>query len=233
MTALVGVCGFLLLSLVIVALGLVLTKVLTPGPVVRWDESVDRWFALRRAATWNTVTDYASILAGTGTVLAVAGVTAVVLAFKRLWWEVAFIAVGFFIELSTFMMGVLLVNRPRPHVPKMDPVPSTSSYPSGHTAASIVLYVGLAIIISAHTRSRVLHAVLWLIALALVVLVGFSRVYRGMHHPTDVLAGVIVGIGALVFSLMAVRAGRAASDERHHVAPAEDASSRTPRQRVA
>jgi undecaprenyl-diphosphatase len=112
-------------------------------------------------------------------------------------------------------------------------VPSTSSYPSGHTAASIVLYVGLAIIISAHTRSRVLHAVLWLIALALVVLVGFSRVYRGMHHPTDVLAGVIVGIGALVFSLMAVRAGRTASDERHRHAPADEASGQTARQRVA
>jgi membrane-associated phospholipid phosphatase len=231
-TATVGVVGFVVVAAVIVALGLLLTKVLTPGPVARWDEGVDQWFAARRTTTWNTVTDYASILAGTGTVLAIGGVTAVILAIKRLWWELSILVVGFFIELSAFMMGVLLVDRARPHVPHMDPLPTTSSYPSGHTAATIVLYVGVAMIISAHHRSRALHALLWVIALALVVLVGFSRVYRGMHHPTDVLAGVIVGTGALVFSLMAVRAGRAASDDRHAI-PSDDASYRTVHRKVA
>jgi undecaprenyl-diphosphatase len=231
-TVLVAVVGFVVLSLVVVGLGLLLTKVLTPGPVARWDEGVDRWFAARRTATWNTVTDLASILAGTGTVLAIAGVTAVILAIKRRWWEVGLLLTAFALELSTFFMGVLLVERARPHVSHMDPLPLTSSYPSGHTAATIVLYVGLTLIVSAHTRSRVLHALLWVIALALVVLVGFSRVYRGMHHPTDVAAGVIVGTGALVTALLAVRAGRAAAGDRRDER-ADDAGERTNQRRVA
>jgi undecaprenyl-diphosphatase len=212
--ALVAVIGIAVAAALLVVIGLLITKVLTPGPVARWDESVDQWFAARRTATWNTLTDYASILAGTGTVLAIAGVTAMILAFKRLWWEIAFILIGFAVELSGFFIAVLVVNRPRPTVPHMDPLPLTSSYPSGHTAAAIVLYVGLAMIVAAHTRSRVLHTVLYAIAIALVVSVGFSRIYRGMHHPTDVMAGVILGVLALSSALAGVRAGAAAARDR-------------------
>jgi membrane-associated phospholipid phosphatase len=212
--ALVAVIGIAVAAALLAAVGLLMTKVLTPGPVARWDESVDQWFAARRTATWNTLTDYASIFAGTGTVLAIVGVTAVILAFKRLWWEIAFLLIGFAVELSGFFIAVLVVNRPRPSVPHMDPLPLTSSYPSGHTAAAIVLYVGLAMIVAAHTRSRALHGVLYAIAIALVVGVGLSRVYRGMHHPTDVLAGVILGVLALSFALVGARAGAAAARDR-------------------
>ena len=69
-------------------------------------------------------------------------------------------------------------------------------------------------IVAAHTRSRVLHTVLYAIAIALVVGVGFSRIYRGMHHPTDVMAGVILGVLALSSALAGVRAGAAAARDR-------------------
>jgi len=213
--ALVAVIGIVVAAALLVGIGLLITKVLTPGPITRWDESVDQWFAARRTATWNTITDIESILAGTGTVLAIAGVTAVILAFKRLWWEIAFLLIGFAVELSGFGIAVLVVNRPRPSVPHMDPLPATSSFPSGHTAAAIVLYVGLSLIISAHTRSRGLHALLYAIATVLVVGVAFSRIYRGMHHPTDVMAGVMLGTLALTFALAGARAGAAAARDRH------------------
>jgi membrane-associated phospholipid phosphatase len=52
------------------------------------------------------------------------------------------------------------------------------------------------------------------VALAIPALVALSRMYRGMHHPTDVLAAVLVGIGCLVVAVAAARAADAAVRER-------------------
>jgi membrane-associated phospholipid phosphatase len=212
--AAVAVLGYLVLTILLVGIGLILTKLLIPEPVGAWDNSVNRWFVGQRTPTGNTLTDYASILAGTGTVLVIVGATAVILAIRHFWREVGFLLIVFFIEFSVFLTTVMLIDRPRPTVPKLDAVPATSSFPSGHVAASIVLYVGLAILISAHTRHTLIRVVVWVIAVMIVVGVGISRVYRGLHHPTDVFAGLILGVGALLFAVLAIRAADAASRHR-------------------
>ena len=212
--ATVGIVGYVVLAIFLVGIGLILTRVLTPGPIATWDNSVNRWLAAHRTSMGNSVTDYASILAGTGTVLAIAGATSLILAVRRLWREIGFLLVGFLVEFSVFLTAVLLVERPRPAVSKLDGVPATSSFPSGHVAAAIVLYVGLAIVISSHTRSRVVRVLAWALALLFVVGVGISRVYRGLHHPTDVFAGVILGTGAILFAILAIRSADLASRRR-------------------
>jgi membrane-associated phospholipid phosphatase len=209
--AAVAFLGYVVMALLTVGIGLILTKLLIPGAVGAWDNSVDRWFVAQRTPLGNTLTDYASILAGTGTVLAIAGATAVILAIRRLWREIGFLVVVFFIEFSVFLTTVMLIDRPRPSVPKLDVVPSTSSFPSGHVAAAIVLYVGLAILISSHTRHAAIRVLVWVIAVTFVIGVGISRVYRGLHHPIDVFAGVILGIGAILFAILAIRSADAAS----------------------
>jgi undecaprenyl-diphosphatase len=113
-----------------------------------------------------------------------------------------------------FLTTVTLIERPRPSVPKLDGVPSTSSFPSGHVAAAIVLYVGLAILISSRTRNLVIRIVAWAVAVTIVAGVGISRVYRGLHHPIDVFAGVVLGIGAILFAILAIRAAVADSHLR-------------------
>jgi membrane-associated phospholipid phosphatase len=69
--------------------------------------------------------------------------------------------------------------------------PPTSSFPSGHTAATIALGVGLALgLARTHPRHR-LRALSWFLAVAVAVFVLASRLYRGMHWPTDVAASVV------------------------------------------
>lgn len=212
--AAVALLGYVVLAFLLVGIGLILTRLLIPGPVGAWDNSVNAWFAARRTPTWDTVTDYASILAGTGTVLIIAGATSVILSIRRLWREIGFLLVALSIEFSVFLTTALVIARPRPTVVKLDGVPATSSFPSGHVAAAIVLYAGLAILISSHTRHRVIRALVWTIAVTFVIGVGISRIYRGLHHPIDVFASVILGICALLFAILAIRAADAASHRR-------------------
>jgi undecaprenyl-diphosphatase len=67
------------------------------------------------------------------------------------------------------------------------------------------LWVGLAIIVSVDLRRRVIAVIAWPVAAVLALGVAFARAYRGMHHVTDVVAGVTLGLAALAVSLLAVR----------------------------
>jgi membrane-associated phospholipid phosphatase len=111
-------------------------------------------------------------------------------------------------------VATIVVDRARPDVPRLDVSPPTSSYPSGHTAAAIALYMALAAVVGSLTTNRLARALAWILAFVLPTVVAVSRLYRGMHHLTDVLASVVLGIGALLIALLAVRAGAAVADRR-------------------
>jgi membrane-associated phospholipid phosphatase len=84
-----------------------------------------------------------------------------------------------------------LVNRPRPSVTHLEHVTS-SSFPSGHATQSTAFLVALtALVYSARSGRR--RAAATLVAAVLVCAVGTSRVYLGVHYPTDVAAGIILG----------------------------------------
>jgi undecaprenyl-diphosphatase len=223
--ALVAGIGYAVLVILILAIGLVLTQALIPGPVGAWDNGVNRWFLERRTPTWNTVTDLASIAAGTGTILTVAGVTAAILAIRRFWRELGFLAIALSVEITVFLTTVTVIARPRPTVPKLDGAPATSSFPSGHMAAAIALYAGLAVLISSRVTSPVVRSLVWVVAVTIAVGVGVSRVYRGLHHPIDVFASVLVGVGALLTAWIAIRAADAVARRRE---PNQDRPDRSP-----
>jgi undecaprenyl-diphosphatase len=202
-----------------VGLGLLLTHTFQNGALSRWDEHVNTWFAAQRSQAGNSITSVATTIGSTPTVLIVAALSVVVLAVRRLWREAALVVVALSVEVLVFLMTTVLVDRPRPAVPRLDAAPPTSSFPSGHTAAAIALWVSLAIVISLHIRNAFARAVAWVVAVVVPLFVGISRLYRGMHHPTDVIASVLLGIGAVMIALLAVRvacteheAGRALSD---------------------
>ena len=210
----VAVLGYLILALVMAGIGLVLVHVLVHGPVGRWDASVNRWCVSRRTPSLDTWTSVGSALGAKGTVIAIGAAAIVVLAIARRWREVGLLFFALVLETSVFLTTTLLVNRPRAQVPRLDVAPPTSSFPSGHTAAAIVLYVGLAIVISILVRRAWIRTLVWVIALLIPVAVGVSRIYRGMRHPTDVLASVLLASGCLIVAVVAVRASAVAVQRR-------------------
>lgn len=213
--AAVTIVGYVVLSVLIVGIGLLLTHLLLSGAVGRWDEHVNEWFVRQRTAGLDRVTSFGTTVGSTGTVVGVAAVVIAILAFKRRWREAAFIFIAMVLEVTVFLTTTLLVNRPRPTVVRLDPSPPTSSFPSGHTAAAIALWWSLAIVILAHVRNTLVRILVWTLALVIPVFVAVSRLYRGMHHPTDVMGSVVVGVGALLISLLAVRAASEAASRRN------------------
>ena len=199
-----GIC-YVLLTGVLLAIGLLLTHVLD-GTVGRWDEHVNEYFARHRTATWNDLTGIATAALNTLPVVVAAAVVVGFLALRRRWAEAAFLTLALVLEITVFLSVTFVVARPRPDVHRLNSTPATSSFPSGHTAAATVLFVGVALIVAFCTRHALARAASGLVAAIMVALVGFSRVYRGLHHPTDVFMGVLFGLACLLCAALAVRA---------------------------
>jgi undecaprenyl-diphosphatase len=78
-------------------------------------------------------------------------------------------------------------------VPFFGAVPQTYSFPSGHSLFSFCFYGVLAGLITARIESRPLRILIWILAATLVFSIGLSRIYLGVHYPSDVLGGYLAG----------------------------------------
>jgi undecaprenyl-diphosphatase len=94
-------------------------------------------------------------------------------------------------------------QRPRPAAFFGLKQPMTYSFPSGHSVASCCFYGVLAALLAAAAPSRARQVAIWMAAAWLILAIGFSRVYLGVHYPTDVLGGYAVAVVWVVL----VRAG--------------------------
>jgi undecaprenyl-diphosphatase len=84
-------------------------------------------------------------------------------------------------------------DRPRPDLVAPTARIFTPSFPSGHAALSAITYLTVAALLSRTTESRRLRLYVMGLAIALTFMIGVSRIYLGVHYPTDVLAGWCIG----------------------------------------
>jgi undecaprenyl-diphosphatase len=87
-------------------------------------------------------------------------------------------------------------HRPEPFFDSR--LPSSYSFPSGHAMLSFCLCLTAAALFSASRKSRLVRITIWTFWIGLSGAIGYSRIYLGVHYPSDVLAGYL---GALVWSL--------------------------------
>src|SRR5260370_36869525 len=85
-------------------------------------------------------------------------------------------------------------HRPRP-VPFFGAAPHSWSFPSGHSLFSFCIYGVLAGLFIARVKSWPLKIAIWCAAAALIGMIGLSRIYLGVHYPSDVLAGYLAWAG--------------------------------------
>jgi membrane-associated phospholipid phosphatase len=206
----------LALVVVLVALGWLLSRVVHDDGIGRADSSLSRWLENRRTDRLDDVTAVTSEAGGTLTIaiLAVLTVSYAVWAWRR-WREPMLVALAVIGEVGIFLLVTMLVDRERPPVEQLDEAPPTSSFPSGHTAAAIVLYGALAVLASERARSALVRGLFLTVAVVVPLVVAVSRLYRGMHYLTDVLGGVLLGTAWLYAAVHGIRLGVAHWQLRH------------------
>ncbi|MFG6194516.1 phosphatase PAP2 family protein [Nonomuraea sp. JJY05] len=169
------------------------------------EASVSRSLAAGRTPLWNTLTDFGSSLSDTPYIVALTAIAAIVfrLVYRR-WRESIFLVAAVWSQSLIFLATTEVVGRHRPPVRHIDPAPPTSSFPSGHVSAAVAFYCGVALILTAHVRNRALQVLIWVLGIAAPLAVALSRLYRGMHFLTDVLWGVLLGVGCVVMAARAI-----------------------------
>jgi membrane-associated phospholipid phosphatase len=163
------------------------------GEVLAFDERV-RTLAHDLASPRLTTLMRAASLYGGPAVLVPAGLVAAVAFLVKRWRRGALLVV-------VTLAGAGLLNwllkfsfaRVRPASFFDYPLPGSPSFPSGHALYAVSVFGGLAVLLTARVRNLPLQLAIWFVAISLILLVGFSRVYLGVHYPSDVFAGYAIG----------------------------------------
>lgn len=195
-----------------ILLGLLITDVvIKSGGIADADGSLVRFLSHHRSAGLTDASLVGSIIAGGVVLPIIVAVWALVAAAFKHWRLAAFLPFALGIESGSYRATTLVVHRDRPDVPRLEKLPVDASYPSGHTAAAIAVYCGIALLLTSRISNRAARISIWLVAGSIPVYVAFARMYRGMHHPLDVVGGVVIGITALVAMVLISRAANAAA----------------------
>ncbi len=181
---------------------------------------LDQWatnsLTSNRTGMWDDITHWVSLCSETLTVVMITAVGFVALRLiLRRWREAVLLVLAVAGEAAIFVCITAVVDRERPDVMRLDEAPPTSSFPSGHAGAAVVLYGGLAVVAWLAAAPAALRVLSTVLAVLLPLAVGVSRMYRGMHHLTDVLGGLALGgiwLGVVTLVIVAATRQRAAPD---------------------
>lgn len=186
-------------GLIVLTIGWALTK----GPLKhlgRSEERINKTLASHRTSALNNVTLFFS---WTGATVSIIGVCLVVVALlwwrTRQWWFAVVPLIAITLQALVFFVTTLLIDRQRPDVVKLDHSPPTSSFPSGHSGAATGLYVTLALL-AMQIRRPALRAFTVILCLLVPPLVATARLYRGMHHLSDVSVAIVNGLIAALLA---------------------------------
>ena len=188
---------------VIVGIGFLIT-----GPLWQLadrENEVSRALQDGRTPTGETVTSFMSMVGNTEYVIGVCVVVAAVIWWRtRTWWYAAIPLIAISLQATIFVIAAHVVGRDRPNVERLDPTPPTSSFPSGHVGASTALYVTFVLMATRIENPLVRRLVITLCVIA-PLSVAYARLYRGAHHVSDILVGMLNGIVCAVLAWLYLR----------------------------
>lgn len=176
------------------------------GRTQAFDDAVLRWIGAHRIA-WLEAAALEVTFLGTGTVVVVmAAVAALFLGLLRqrtAGWLLLWATVGALV-LNNLLKSVF--HRPRPRLFAWGTHALTTSFPSGHAMSAAAVYGTVALLAARLTPHRGVRAAVYAVCGVVILLVCGSRLYLGVHYPSDVAAGLVLGLSWAGFCAAALEA---------------------------
>jgi membrane-associated phospholipid phosphatase len=167
------------------------------GQFVSFDGAIALWLHTNASGFVTVLLSGVTRLGGAQVLLAVTLSAAVVLLLRRRAAHAALMAAALFGAEALNMSLKAAFERPRPSFEEPLATAAGFSFPSGHAMISLTVYGALAFVIAAGARTRREKVLVVGSALTLVLAIGFSRVYLGVHYASDVLAAYCAGVAWL------------------------------------
>jgi membrane-associated PAP2 superfamily phosphatase len=196
---------------VVVAVGMLVVGPLGDPPA---EDAAVRAMEAVRTPVLDTLTSLWSNVGATELVVAACALTIGLLWWRtRRWWFAVVPAIAVAVQAAVFVTTAAVVQRERPEADALDTAPPTSSFPSGHVGASTAFYLTLALL-AQRIEHRALRWAATTACLVVPVLVAYARLYRGMHHPSDVVVGALNGLACACLAWGYLRRGDRGSADR-------------------
>lgn len=192
------------------------------GTTQAFDTAVLLWIAAHRSGTMDTAMLELTAL-GTGTVvLMIVAVSGLFLALTKHQYSALLLGVSTAGGLLLDLVLKTTFARPRPHIVAWGTNAVSSSFPSGHAMSAAVVY-GTVAYLAARLQKRMWSRILTMIAaLLVIILICISRLYLGVHYPSDVLGGVIIGLAWAGFCMATLEAIQKFGKRGSHNIPAHE-----------
>lgn len=187
------VAGLTLSVVTLISFGIVADSVFE-GELDRFDSGIRAFYQMFASPVVTSAMIFFTYL---GSVYGIVGLLALVVIYLFLKGEKRAAALLTITMSGEAILGIVLklsFQRPRPQAFFGFSPPDSYSFPSGHAFASLCFFGVLGWISASHLKSNVSVAVSWLFAGLIIFAIGSSRIYLGVHYPSDILAGYLAGI---------------------------------------
>ncbi len=198
--------GGLIVAVVGTAMFATLASGVQAGATQAFDESVIRWLAAHRTAALDAVMMEITTLGTSIVETMVITVAALFLVPTGHKYPAILLFASTFGGIVLNAVLKLGFNRPRPSIFIPLVHATSSSFPSGHAMSATIVYVTVAYLAARLHKRRWARWLVMTAAFVVIALISFSRTYLGVHYPSDVLAGIIIGLAWAGFCMATLEA---------------------------
>lgn len=167
------------------------------------DARVSAFFVMVRDASTVQIFHWVTFLGAVSTVIVLAVVVSTILWLNHGRRQIVALWLAIVGSEGTTYIAKLIFHRPRPEAAVY--LESSYSFPSGHATIAVAFYGFLTYLLLGRVRSRVLRLLIVLFSILMILSIGFSRLYLGVHYASDVLAGYLVGILFMMVGVTVVK----------------------------
>ncbi|CAN5608815.1 hypothetical protein BH23GEM10_BH23GEM10_07660 [soil metagenome] len=176
------------------------------GVTQSFDERVLQWIETRRTPQLDEVMLEITSLGNGAVVILLIAVASIFLWLTHHRWSVYILLVGVFGGQIVNSTLKALFARERPSIVDAVDRVSSQSFPSGHAMAAMIVYGSIAYLVGRLEPTPRLRRATWAVAGLIILAIGISRMYLGVHYPSDIVAGFIGGLAWIAFVAASVTA---------------------------